>query len=76
VPAGPEWLPSPPYRLTLEQYERMVDEGIIGAHDRVQLINGIPVHQRSTRPTHPAPVRPRPVAGRRSGAGRERGGSG
>jgi Uma2 family endonuclease len=52
APAGPEWLPSPPYRLTLEQYERMVDEGIIGEHDRVHLINGILVAKMTQDDPH------------------------
>jgi Uma2 family endonuclease len=51
-PAGPEWLPSPPYRLTLEQYERMVDEGIIGEHDRVHLIHGILVDKMTQNDPH------------------------
>jgi Uma2 family endonuclease len=52
VPAGPDWIPSPPYRLTLEQYERMVDEGIIGEHDRVHLINGILVAKMTQNDPH------------------------
>lgn len=52
APAGPEWLPMPPYRLTLEQYERMVDEGIIGEHDRVHLINGILVAKMTQNDPH------------------------
>ena len=52
APAGPEWLPSPPYRLTLEQYERMVNEGIIGEHDRVHLINGILVAKMTQNDPH------------------------
>jgi Uma2 family endonuclease len=52
APAGPEWLPTPPYRLTLEQYERMVDEGIIGEHDRVHLINGILVAKVTQNDPH------------------------
>ena len=51
-PTGPEWLPSPPYRLTLEQYERMVNEGIIGEHDRVHLINGILVAKMTQNDPH------------------------
>ena len=51
-PTGSEWLPSPPYRLTLEQYERMVDEGIIGEHDRVHLINGIVVAKMTQNDPH------------------------
>ena len=27
-PADPAWVPSPLYRITLEQYEAMVDSGI------------------------------------------------
>ncbi len=46
VPADRDWLPSRPYRLSLKQYERMVDEGIIGEHDRVHLINGVLVAKR------------------------------
>jgi hypothetical protein len=67
VPAGPEWLPAPPYRPTLEQSERTVDEAIIGARDRVRLIDGIPAHQRSIRPTHAVPrsnLTPPPAGGR------------
>jgi hypothetical protein len=52
VPAGPEWLPMPPYRLTLKQYERMVNEGIIGEHDRVHLINGILVAKKTQNDPH------------------------
>ena len=52
MPAGPEWLPSPPYRLTLEQYERMVDEGIIGEHERVHLIDGILVAKMTRNDPH------------------------
>ncbi len=52
APAGSEWIPSPPYRLTLEQYERMVDEGILGEHDRVHLINGILVAKMTQNDPH------------------------
>jgi Uma2 family endonuclease len=52
APAGPDWVPSPPYRLTLEQYERMVDEGILGEHDRVHLINGILVAKMTQNDPH------------------------
>jgi Uma2 family endonuclease len=52
VPTGPEWVPSPPYRLTLEQYERMVDEGILGEHDRVHLINGVLVAKMTQNDPH------------------------
>ncbi len=35
-----EWIPSPLYRMTLEQYEAMVDSGAFNEHDRFHLING------------------------------------
>lgn len=52
APAGPDWIPSPPYRLSLRQYERMVDEGIIGEHDRVHLINGVLVAKMTQNDPH------------------------
>ncbi|HZW33154.1 MAG TPA: Uma2 family endonuclease [Isosphaeraceae bacterium] len=39
-PADPGWVPSSLYRVTLEQYEAMVDTGIFTGRDRVHLING------------------------------------
>ena len=33
--------PWPPYKLSVEQYEAMVESGIFTEHDRMQLINGI-----------------------------------
>jgi len=39
-PAVSEWVPSPLYRLTLEQYEAMVASGVFTARDRFHLING------------------------------------
>jgi Uma2 family endonuclease len=38
--SDPCWIPSSLYRLTLEQYEAMVDSGIFTGRDNVQLING------------------------------------
>ncbi len=52
LPDGPGWIPSPPYRLTLEQYERMVDEGILNGRDRVHLINGILVAKVTQNDPH------------------------
>jgi Uma2 family endonuclease len=40
LPVDPGWVPSSLYRLTLEQYEAMVDSGIFTGRDRVHLING------------------------------------
>jgi Uma2 family endonuclease len=40
------------YRLTLEQYERIVDAGILGKQDRVHLINGILVAKMTENDRH------------------------
>jgi Uma2 family endonuclease len=39
-PADSEWVPSSLYRVTLGQYEAMVDSGIFTGRERVHLING------------------------------------
>jgi Uma2 family endonuclease len=49
---GPGWIPSSPYRLTLEQYERLVDEGILDTRDRVHLIGGILVAKMTQDDPH------------------------
>ena len=51
-PALPDWIPSPLYRLTVDQYEAMVDAGIFGERDRVHLINGCLVEKMTHHPTH------------------------
>src|SRR5947209_11410986 len=40
MPADPTWIPSTLYRLTLDQYEAMVESGIFTGRDRVHLIDG------------------------------------
>ena len=50
--ALPDWIPSPLYRLTVEQYEAMADAGIFGDRDRVQLINGCLVKKMTQHPPH------------------------
>jgi Uma2 family endonuclease len=50
--AAPAWVPSPLYRLTLDQYEAMVDAGIITGRDRVHLINGYLVEKMTHQPPH------------------------
>jgi Uma2 family endonuclease len=52
MPAHPGWVPSSLYRLTLEQYERMVDEGILDGRDRVHLIDGILVAKMTQNDPH------------------------
>ncbi len=46
------WIPSSLYRLTLEQYEAMVDSGIFTGRDRVQLINGYLVAKMTQNTPH------------------------
>lgn len=52
MPPDPGWTPSSPYRLTLEQYERMVDEGILNTRDPVHLIDGILVAKMTQNDPH------------------------
>ena len=52
-PSGdPSWIPSSLYRLTLEQYEAMVDSGIFTGRDKVQLINGYLVTKMTQNTPH------------------------
>ena len=48
----PEWLPRSLYRLTLEQYEAMVEAGILTTRDRVHLINGLLVAKMTQNDLH------------------------
>src|SRR5690242_1309938 len=52
MPPGPGWMLSSPYRLTLEQYERMVDEGILNGRDCVHLIDGFLVAKMTQNDPH------------------------
>ena len=47
-------LPSPAgvYRLTLDQYDRMVRDGRLDEHDRVELLAGVLVRQMPKNPDH------------------------
>jgi hypothetical protein len=49
---------SPPpgrlYRLTVDPYERMVEQGTLGEDDRVELLEGIPVPKMPRSPRHAA----------------------
>ena len=47
-----DWIPKPLARLTLEQYEAMVDAGVFTKRDRFQLINGLLVAKVSKSPPH------------------------
>ena len=51
-PADPGWIPSPLYRLTVDQYEAMVASGTFKARDRFHLINGYLVAKMTKNPPH------------------------
>jgi Uma2 family endonuclease len=50
--ALPDWVPSPLYRLTVEEYEAMVASGALREQKRVQLINGYLVEKMTHKPPH------------------------
>jgi Uma2 family endonuclease len=50
--AEPDWIPSPLYRLSVEQYEAMVASGAFTKRDRFHLINGYLVARMTQNPPH------------------------
>jgi hypothetical protein len=48
----PGWIPSPLYRMSLEQYEAMVASGVFTKRDRFHLINGYLVAKMTQNPPH------------------------
>ncbi len=50
MPVDPGWVPSSLYRLTLEQYEGMIDAGLFTGRERVHLINGFLVARMTESP--------------------------
>jgi hypothetical protein len=46
IPGIPPWVPTSFYRLTLEQYEAMVEAGILGKNDRVHVDGQVEVYSR------------------------------
>jgi len=50
--AAADWIPSPLARLTVDQYEAMVDSGVFTKRDRFHLINGLLVAKVSKNPPH------------------------
>ena len=46
------WIPSPLFRMTLEQYEAMVESGAFSEHDRFHLINGFLVEKMTQHDPH------------------------
>jgi len=51
-PAQSVWIPSPLYRMTVDQYEEMVASGAFSKRDRVHLINGFLVEKMTQNPPH------------------------
>ena len=47
-----EWIPTPLFRMSLEQYEAMVDSGAFTEHDRFHLINGFLVAKMTQGDPH------------------------
>jgi Uma2 family endonuclease len=52
MPPAPAWIPSPLYRMTVEQYEAMAASGAIPSSHRVHLINGYLVQKMTQKPPH------------------------
>ena len=52
VPTDLDWIPSPLYRVSLEQYEAMVESGIFAPRDRIHLINGYLVAKLTQNDPH------------------------
>ncbi len=50
--AEPAWIPSPLYRMTLEEYEAMVASGAFKGRNRCHLINGFLVEKMTQDPPH------------------------
>ena len=51
-------LPSPAnvYRITVGQYDRMVESGVLAEDDPVELLGGVPVRQTPKYPRHVFPT--------------------
>jgi Uma2 family endonuclease len=53
IPApDPGWIPSPLYRMTVEEYEAMVESGALESRNRFHLINGYLVAKMTQNPPH------------------------
>ncbi len=51
-PPEPAWVPSPLYRLTVEEYEAMVASGVLKSSPRFHLIRGYLVAKMTHNPPH------------------------
>jgi Uma2 family endonuclease len=52
VAAMPAWIPSPLYRMTVEEYEALVASGAFKGRNRFHLINGYLVEKMTQNPPH------------------------
>jgi Uma2 family endonuclease len=52
ISASPRWLPSPLYRMSVEEYEAMVASGAFAGRNRFHLINGYLVEKMTHNPPH------------------------
>ena len=48
----PGWIPSPLYRMTVDEYEAMVESGALKSRNRFHLINGYLVAKMTQNPPH------------------------
>jgi Uma2 family endonuclease len=48
----PGWVPSPLYRMTVDEYEAMVASGALKSRNRIHLINGYLVAKMTQNPPH------------------------
>jgi len=48
----PAWLPGPPFRMSLEQYEALVETGVFTERDRFHLIHGVLVAKLTQNSPH------------------------
>ena len=46
------WVPGPPFRMSLEQYEALVETGVFTERDRFHLINGVLVAKMTQNSPH------------------------
>ena len=51
-PTKSAWFPGPPFRMSLEKYEAMVDSGFLTERDKVHLINGVLVAKMARNDPH------------------------
>jgi hypothetical protein len=48
----PAWVPGPPFRMSLDQYEAMVETGVFSERDKFHLVNGVLVAKMTRKDPH------------------------